>query len=185
MSSLVEYAKRELDILLCGGDDWQGSMRANILEIVELVERQGHSDMQYYRLVLGRLLGQLLRQGPLTPLMGGDDEWVDHSEFFLRNRRDSHVYKEKATGRAYVVDGYIFKFRDGSGWFTNAYSERDIEFPYISGASVRMVSLLTEDQVDRVMEAVRVSGSVGYGDMKLVYRALFREVGEEDANGEV
>ena len=43
--------------------------------------------------------------------------------------RCGRVFKEKATGRVYDIDGRVF--RDATGCFTNSESRVEVTFPYV------------------------------------------------------
>jgi hypothetical protein len=127
-SNLVNYANFELSLLTDDPNDkMQQEMNSGIIQIVEIFSRQGHSGFSAAYAI--RLLEKLLRFEPLTPLTGHDDEWGDVTDEFFQNKRCFHVFKEKTTGRAYDIDGKIFRDPDGS-CFTNADSRVYIEFPY-------------------------------------------------------
>lgn len=69
---------------------------------------------------------------PLVPLQGTDDEWnfLDYDDRTMyQNNRCSHVFKDKA-GRAYDIDGKVFREPDGSCWGGGRHGNTDVKFPY-------------------------------------------------------
>jgi hypothetical protein len=74
------------------------------------------------------LITPLLKQEPVGPLRGTDDEWVEVSNGLFQNRRCSHVFKEN--GEAYDIDGKIFEEEDGC-CYTNRESRVPVQFPYV------------------------------------------------------
>lgn len=65
---MIEYAKRELELIGKDEDGMQELMNKNILEIVEIFSKQGHSGFSAgYAL---NVLERLLKYKPLTPLTG-------------------------------------------------------------------------------------------------------------------
>ena len=129
MSELVEYARRELTRL--GMDpndtgDMNGKMAQSIVEVVEKFSEQGHSGFSAG--YASNLLEKLLRFEPISPLTGEADEWMEVGEGVWQNIRCFHVFKETG-GRAYDIDGRIFREPDGST-FTSAGSRVYITFPY-------------------------------------------------------
>ena len=142
MSNLVDYAKRELDILNLGNNDRTGEgmdfhMRDHILHMVELFAEEGHSGFSAsYAL---SILKRVLAYRPLTPLTGEDDEWNEVGDGVFQNRRASNVFKEN--GQAYWMDGIVFwewysspDIDDGKpykSYFTSRDSRVNIEsFPW-------------------------------------------------------
>jgi hypothetical protein len=142
MSNLVDYAKRELDILNLGNDDRTGEgmdfhMRDHILRMVEMFSEEGHSGFSAsYAL---SILKRVLEYKPLTPLTGNDDEWNEVGDGVFQNRRASNVFKEN--GQAYWMDGIVFwewysspDIDDGKpykAYFTSRDSRVNIEsFPW-------------------------------------------------------
>jgi hypothetical protein len=142
MSNLVDYAKRELDILNLGNDDRTGEgmdfhMRDHILRMVEMFSEEGHSGFSAsYAL---SILKRVLEYKPLTPLTGNDDEWNEVGDGVFQNRRASNVFKEN--GQAYWTVGIVFwewysspDIDDGKpykAYFTSRDSRVNIEsFPW-------------------------------------------------------
>jgi len=136
MSNLVEYAKREFKALgydpieECeNGPDKR--IQENVLELLKVFSKQGHSGFSA-PFCIG-YFEKLAKFEPLTPLQGTDDEWYDIGETagkpLFQNKRCSHVFKD-ADGRAYDIDGKIFREPNGA-CYTNNESTVFIEFPYI------------------------------------------------------
>lgn len=141
MSNLVEYAKKELDILNLGNNDVTGDsmdyhMRDHIIRMVELFSEEGHSGFSAsYAL---SIISRVLQYQPLTPLTGEDDEWNEVGPGVYQNRRASNVFKENE--QAYWSDGIVFwewhsspDVDDGEpfkSYFTSKDSRVPITFPY-------------------------------------------------------
>lgn len=126
MGNLVEHAKTELALLRSGEpDEMQDMIERDILQIVEIFERQEHSGSSG-SYALG-ILKQVLDFEPITPLTGADDEWNEVGEGRWQNRRCSHVFKD-ASG-AYDIRGRIFREPDGA-CFTSRDSRVAVAFPY-------------------------------------------------------
>jgi hypothetical protein len=149
-SNLIAHAKREFKaagykpIAECE-DDPNKWIQENVLELLEVFEKQGHSGFSagYCREVFMKLAAFQ----PLAPLSGKDDEWVDVSSYsgqpMWQNNRCSHVFKE-ADGRPYDMDGRIFREPDG-GCYTNRDSRVYIEFPYTPKREYVDVPFATEE----------------------------------------
>ena len=129
MSNLLDFAKRELEILGGGGDKMQKAMNKHILHMVEEFSKEGHSGFSASYAI--GLLSKLLRYKPITPLTGNDDEWNDMSGYgektTYQNNRCFTVFKDE-TG-VYDSEGKIFEDKDGT-FYTNRDSRVYIKFPY-------------------------------------------------------
>lgn len=106
-----------------GPNKW---IQENVLELLRVFAKQGHSGFSApYCIEMFRKLAMF---EPLVPLQGTDDEWNDVGDGFWQNNRCSHVFKG-ADGRAYDIDGRIFREPDGC-CYTNRDSRVYITFPY-------------------------------------------------------
>ena len=126
---LIEYAKKEFEILgWPGGDKMQELICANILELLEVFSRQGHSGSSAPYIL--RHFDALARFKPISPLTGEDWEWNEVGEGVFQNRRCSAVFKDGKEGEAYWSEGRIFREKDGSCW-TNRDSRVPVSFPWV------------------------------------------------------
>lgn len=75
--NLLEWAKKELDLLNKDNDGMQKMMNKNILDILEVFCDQGHSG--FSASYLTNILNRLMDWKPLSPLTGADDEWHECS----------------------------------------------------------------------------------------------------------
>ena len=119
MSSIVEFAKKELDILVekCGKNEEsirvQKIINEHILNIVKTFSKEKHTEFTAeYTL---DCIERLLRFKPLTPLTGEKDEWTEVGEGVYQNKRCYNVFKEK----------------DGIAHINLNCGKKKIEFPYI------------------------------------------------------
>lgn len=124
---MIEYAKRELARIPCDEDGMQEHMNANILEIIEVFGKQGHSGFSAgYAL---SILERLLRFKPLTPLTGEEDEWNDIGHGIFQNNRHSSVFKNP-DGTCHDNDAVIVSDNGGITWFTSGRFRKEVTFPY-------------------------------------------------------
>lgn len=130
-SNQVKFARSELALLGLtpdapdGPDRW---MAENVLELVTVFARQGHSGASA-RYCQG-MLTRLLRFEPLTPLTGSPAEWGDPGLAGVwLNKRYSCVFMDPA-GRAYDSCGRIFR-TPGGGCYTSIRSRVTVTFPYL------------------------------------------------------
>lgn len=131
---MVEKAKYELDLLLknCEDDESlqiQKTINNNILDIVEMFAKQGHSGFTAEYCI--PIIEKLLKQSFITPLTGSDDEWSEVSPGLFQNIRESSIFKdaENFDGRPYYINGKAFSNDNGKTYFTNGDSAVVIEFP--------------------------------------------------------
>jgi len=127
----VDHAKQEFEILGWPGNDKMQQMACdNVLELLEVFDKQGHSGSSA-PYILG-IFKELASLNPIAPLTGEDSEWNDISEMpgksLFQNKRDSPVFKD-SNGEAYWIEGKIFRDKDGC-LFTNNNSQVTITFPW-------------------------------------------------------
>lgn len=125
--SLITHAKKEMERMWPEPDDMQDMVKANVLELLEVFEKQGHSGSSA-PYVLG-LFQRLANFKPLGQLTGEDSEWMEVGDNVYQNIRCSAVFKEGKNSPAYWLDGNIFRDQNG-GTFTNGYSRVKVEFPW-------------------------------------------------------
>ncbi|MBR4345307.1 MAG: hypothetical protein IKP88_21805 [Lachnospiraceae bacterium] len=129
MSDLIGYAKNELYLLRDGEEDeMQDLVEKNILELIEVFSKQGHSGFSGNYVL--SIFDRLVRYLPITPLTGDDDEWnkcFSKSNFF-QNKRCSRVFKDSDG----PYDSCVRTFSDDSGetFYQSRDSRESIEFPY-------------------------------------------------------
>lgn len=127
MSNLEDFAKDELTRagMFDKDSDYGGMLGDAVMKMVKVFADEGHSGFSANMAVT--LFERVARFEPLTPLTGEDDEWNEVGEGVFQNRRCSHVFKEN--GRAYDLDGRIFRRPDGS-CYCSRDSRVDVTFPY-------------------------------------------------------
>ena len=125
-SNLVLHARREFAALGWPGEcEMQAMICKAIEELLKAFSKQGHSGSSApYAL---NLFDKLARFQPISPLTGGDDEWMEVSDGLFQNRRCSEVFRQD--GEAYWVNGRVFRRPDGV-CFTNRDSRVPITFPW-------------------------------------------------------
>lgn len=131
MSNLIEFAKKELDIIGMKEDDSEISnraMREHLLKMVEVFSDEGHSG--FSASYAAAILEKLLRFQPISPLTGEDSEWnlISELENLYQNKRCSHVFREN--GKAYDIHGKVFVQENGSA-YTSGDSRIYVTFPYV------------------------------------------------------
>ena len=107
----------------------QKTINNNILDIVEMFAKQGHSGFTAEYCI--PIIEKLLKQSFITPLTGSDDEWSEVSPGLFQNTRESSIFKdaENFDGRPYYINGKAFSNDNGKTYFTNGDSAVVIEFP--------------------------------------------------------
>lgn len=102
VSMLEEHARKEMELagLFDKDSDYGGGIGEAVMPLITMLANQGHSGGSLSRVI--EVLETLVDFDPLSPLTGKDDEWHDPcGDGLLQNLRCSHVFKEKATGKAY------------------------------------------------------------------------------------
>lgn len=127
-SNLEAHAEQELRAagFYDADADYGGLVPPAVLALVKVFARQGHSGFSAN--LVRNLFHKIAAYEPLVPLQGTDDEWCEVSEGTFQNKRCHHVFKD-ADGRAYDIDGKIFREPDGA-CYTNRESHVYVTFPY-------------------------------------------------------
>lgn len=130
-SSLVKFAKRELNLLLSQvpNNEMQQEINKDILEIIKIFAQQGHSGFSASYAI--NLLVRLLDYKPLSPLTGSDDEWIklngysDENIETYQNKRCGAVFKKVNKQTKEIKyrynDKYIISDNGGITWFMGLY----------------------------------------------------------------
>lgn len=130
--TLLEFAKHELKYAgYFDGDECNKMMADNVLELIEIFGKQGHSGLSAPFCI--DLFSTLAKYQPLRPLQGTDDEWRQVSDDCWQNIRCSQIFKEllpDGTYDCYNIEGKVFRDKDGH-CYTNINSRTLVEFPYV------------------------------------------------------
>lgn len=110
-----------------GPNKW---VQENVLELLEVFARQGHSGSSAPYVV--EMFRKLALHELLVPLSGAEDEWNEVGGGVFQNNRCSHVFKDKDSfnGQAYDLFGRVFREPDGC-CYTSADSRVPVTFPYM------------------------------------------------------
>lgn len=143
--SLVDHAKKEFAAVGWINkdtgefeDEMQKSICQNVLELLEVFSKQGHSGTTAPYLI--SLFTKLASYEVLGPLTGDDSEWNEVSDGVFQNNRCSHVFKQadRFSGQPYDLNGRVFytieKDKNGEefkNYYTNGDSFTVITFPYV------------------------------------------------------
>lgn len=138
--SLLEFSKRELDVIGLTEDspeEMNRAMRSHILHMMEQFCAEGHSGHSAaYAL---SILSRLMKYEPLSPLTGGDDEWNEVADgkggTMYQNKRYSSVFKDD-TG-CWDINGRVFwewqRREDGTAYksyYSGTGCSTSVTFPY-------------------------------------------------------
>ncbi len=138
---LIEHAKMELEIagLFDEDSDYAGMVAKDVMELVEVFAKQGHSGMSAP--YVAKLFNKLANYEPLQPITGKDEEWGDVRDLggdksWYQNKRCSALFKDGKDGQAYYIDAVIKRDQNGTCWSGMAWlSEED----YKTGDRSKMV----------------------------------------------
>lgn len=172
-SSFIKHAKQEFEYAGWNkiddetGQEMQNLIMENLLEILEVISKQGHSGFSIG--YLKDCLNKLIDFKPLTPLQGTDDEWnnkISQGHIYQNNRCPS-IFKDSKTGEASDIYGYIFRDSEGST-YTNGFSHKTITFPYIvpSKPPILDVEYLPDDCERELYERVHKEAIQRYEESK-------------------
>lgn len=144
MSSLIEHAKKEMELAWPKQNEMQDMVKYNVLELMQVFADQGHSGFSAPYVL--DVFNKLAMYKTIAPLTGEDDEWGDPNPYdgTQQNKRCGTVFRKN--GVAYNMHGYVFwhwsereleedeegypnteKFRSS---FTSKLSRKPITFPY-------------------------------------------------------
>jgi len=144
MGSLVDFARKELELL--GEDEMQEEMNKDVLQVLELLESQGHSGLSISLLMY--TLNRLVKFLPLTSLTGEDDEWepldFDSDTSIEQNKRCPRVFRNAGdNSTAHDVEAKIFEDENGIR-FSCRESSLPITFPYCVPTDPEVILYLGE-----------------------------------------
>lgn len=161
MSNLIEFAKNELKIIedSCKDDaeglKMQQAIDKNILDIIEMFSKQGHSGSTAMYTI--NMLDKLLSYKPITPLTGEDNEWekLDYGDdIAYQNKRCPSVFKT-ADGKCYNTEAKVFSDDNGHTWYTSGDSREYITFPYEVPTNPESVLINNNTQREQVLDRVK------------------------------
>ena len=125
---LLAHFIRELKQI--GLYDTSSRLTEAVIGVAKAIEEQDLTDYDMLKCKL--VLDRLIKQEPLSPLTGDEDEWFSDSEEWDKNLRCPRVFREKSTGDCYDIHGKMFiNTVDGKQVLTsNKDSHVLITFPY-------------------------------------------------------
>lgn len=124
---MISHAESEMAKAWPESEEMQDMVKANVMELLKVLETQGHSGMSLPYVL--SVFNKLAKQKPLSPLTGEDDEWMEVGPEVYQNIRCGSIFKKGKFGQAYWLDGVIFRDQNGHT-FTNGYSRTPVQFPY-------------------------------------------------------
>ena len=126
-----EYAESEMNRAWPETDSMQDMVKQNVLEIVDVFSKQGHSGASA-NYVLG-IIDRVLRFLPICPLTGDEDEWGEAygDDDTQQNRRCGKVFRNHHdNSTAHNIEGKVFSTDGGETYFANRNSSVPVSFPY-------------------------------------------------------
>jgi hypothetical protein len=102
-SQLVSYAARELKAagLFDSDGDYGGKLGPDILDIIEMFSKQGHSG--FSAAMTADIVGKLMRYQPLTPITNNPDDWMKIDPDMWPN--DDGIWQCRRNPEAFSNDG--------------------------------------------------------------------------------
>lgn len=164
---MIEYAKRELDLIVgeCKDENSkniQERINRDILSLVEVFASQGHTGFTAnYTL---NILKRLLAFKPIKPLTGEENEWKDvelwgKERKLQQNKRFGAVFRENFdNSTAYYSEGKVFSDDGGESWYVSKDSRVPVKFPFEVPNEPERIILNSENinkLIDNMMERGR------------------------------
>lgn len=128
MSNALDFAKRELDILIKTNTDPENRpiIEKFIPEILALIDKFGKSGQSggsapYTASAISETIKKLCLFEPIAPITGDDSEWCEVTQLndgipMFQNRRCGALFKNGKDGDAYYIDAIVKKTQNGSCW---------------------------------------------------------------------
>lgn len=128
-------------------DEMQELICRNICEVIKVVYNQGHSGFSHSYLL--SMLNKLLKDEPLKPLTGEENEWYEPDEHGSRwNKRFHRVLKDES-GFPYDLEGRIFRVGKDGGYFSCGASCIYTKFPYTPHTEyITLEHDLTDEEIE-------------------------------------
>lgn len=135
--------------------DYGGEIYRSALRAYKSMLKDGHSGMSWS--FTSHVLQRLMKNRPLTPLQGTDDEWTEFSGDWYQNSRCSSVFKRVNSDGSvsYHDNDYVVCIDDQDGHFhrlgllkDEVYSRWPITFPYMPSEKPYKVYDRTFDSVN-------------------------------------
>lgn len=135
----VDFAKQEFkQIKRDASEDnsMQDLVEGNILELLEVFSKQGHSGSSAPYVV--ELFSKLALFEPITAIEDIEEEWGDVEGDAFQNKRCSALFKEKETGKCYYLDAIVWQDENKHCWNGSALlksgkkisSRQYVKFPF-------------------------------------------------------
>jgi hypothetical protein len=135
----VDFAKQEFKQIKRSDtedNEMQDLIEGNILELLEVFSKQGHSGSSAPYVV--KMFSKLAMFEPISPIEDLEEEWSDVDGDSYQNKRCSALFKEKETGKCYYLDAIIWREENDSGWNGSALdksgkkitSRQYVNFPF-------------------------------------------------------
>lgn len=107
MSKLVEHAKRELEIAGIKGNDYDNQIAKDVLELIEVFAKQGHSGFSAFATL--ETFNLLANFKNIKPLTNNPEEWVDvtsygNGEKLYQSKRNSACFSDDGLKTYYCID---------------------------------------------------------------------------------
>jgi len=136
MSTLIDHAKSELDLLLAQFKadpetdqrdlPMQEDVHNSVLQILYAISAQGLSGATFAP-IMG-MVNVLARLDPLTPVLDTPDQWEKRAGDYLQHKRCSRLVRHVPTGKTIDVEGIKIVERDGS---YRTRPNEEITFPFL------------------------------------------------------
>ena len=122
-----------------GPNKWIARATHNLLAVFSLEGHSGNSAGY-----ATNIFATLSKFEPWGPLTGDDSEWMEVGDGYWQNVRCGRVFKG-TDGRAYDLDGVVYRYPDGCCVTTGRFGRDYITFPYTP--TTRYVDLTADGEL--------------------------------------
>lgn len=169
MGNIVDYAINELNIAFPNKEDKvQQTMNENIIEIIKLLESQGHTGTTIKYLF--NKVERLINFKPLTSIDDNPEEWREcfGRTTSFQHKRCPSVFKDE-NGYVKDINGRVFSDDGGFSWFGSRDSSVPVTFPYLPPTKPKKVYI----------QGDIFNGAVDISDDKELIDRLYEEAQEK------
>lgn len=134
MGNFYDYAEKEMQIAGMFDTTMDLRLAQDALSIIKLIDDRddfGHSGSSMAYMM--HIITSVMNYTPLSPLRGGEDEWMDVGDGMRQNVRCARIFMYGDVPKD--CDYYTYEDKDGHRWHTSK-SAKIIEFPYVPGPPV-------------------------------------------------
>ena len=133
-------------------DEMQELICTNVLELLHVMSKQGHSGFSANYLL--SMFNKLANGKPLSPLTCKENEWAYDVDGTARNIRANGIYKNK-DGIVYQIEGRIFRDVKGYTYISGASKKYIENIPFTPVSEYIDVDGSNEEEYDKILANIK------------------------------